>query len=90
MAKRILRHVHLGISFLQSHGVIHGGFHKGNIFFRALSLDSCIAEELEEDANAGIMSVIRLDGRFDKWAPRYLTTSRWYVMDLFPLSKSPI
>ena len=72
MAKRILRQVLLGISFLHSHGVIHGDSHTGNLLFLAPGLDSCTGEEVEDDENAGIMSVTRLDGRLDKWAPRYI------------------
>ena len=72
LAKRILRHLLLRISFLHSHGVIHGDSHTGNLLFLAPSLDSCTAEELEDDENAEVMSVNRLDGRVDKWAPRYL------------------
>lgn len=73
MAKRILRQLLLGISFLHSNGVIHGDIHTGNLFFRAPNLDSCTAEQLEDDEeNVGVMLVNRLDGKVDKWAPRYL------------------
>lgn len=72
MAKRILRQVLLGISFLHSHGVIHGDIHTGNILFLAPGLASCTAEEVEHDTNAGIMSVTRPDGKLDEWAPRYI------------------
>lgn len=52
MAKRILRQVLLGISFLHSLGVIHG-------VFLALSLVSCTEEVVEHETitNASIMSV---------------------------------
>lgn len=72
MAKRILRQVLLGISFLHSHGVIHGDIHTGNILFLAPGLASCTAEEVEHDTNAGIKSVTRPDGKLDEWAPRYI------------------
>ena len=73
IAKRILRQLLRGISFLHSNGAIHGDIHTGNLFFLAPSLDSCTAEELEgDDENIGVMSVNRLDGKVDKWAPRYL------------------
>lgn len=55
MVKRILRQVLLGISFLHSHGVIHGDIHTGNLLFLAPGFDSCIVEKVEDDENAGIM-----------------------------------
>ena len=72
LAKRILRQVLLGISFLHSHGVIHGDIHTGNILFLAPGLVSCTAEEVEQNINAGIMSLTRPDRKHDKWAPRYI------------------
>ena len=72
MAKRVLTHVVRGIAFLHSRGVIHGDIQPGNLLFSASNLDSVRIEELEDDENGAVETVERLDGKADKWAPRYL------------------
>ena len=67
-----IKQVLIGICFLRSHGVIHGDIHLNNVLFVARDLDSFTLEELEHDKTDAIYLVTRLDGKLDKWAPRYI------------------
>lgn len=46
MVKRILRRVLLGITYLHSHGIIHGGLHFGNLLFVVPNLDVANTDDL--------------------------------------------
>lgn len=73
MAKRILTHTLRGIAFLHSRGVTHGDIQPRNLLFSASGLDSVRVEELEEtNKSLAVEAVKRLDGKADKWAPRYV------------------
>ncbi|KAJ5817564.1 hypothetical protein N7447_007572 [Penicillium robsamsonii] len=80
MAKGILKQSLQALVFLHENGIAHGDFQLGNILF---TLDNIISapEELlrqEEDVQAKSISppIQRLDGKQDKWAPRYLCVAR--------------
>ncbi len=72
IAKRVLTHMLRGIAFLHSRGVTHGDIQPGNLLFSASKLDSVRVEELEDDENGAVEVLERLDGKTDKWAPRYI------------------
>jgi non-specific serine/threonine protein kinase len=76
MAKSILKQSLQALAFLHQNGIAHGDFQPGNILFTVNNIDSTPEDVLrqEEDIQAGLISppVQRLDGKEDKWAPRYL------------------
>ncbi|KAJ4160939.1 hypothetical protein NW765_005787 [Fusarium oxysporum] len=76
MAKRILRQSLQGLAFLHKNGVAHGDFQPGNILFSVQSMDSLDEASLRQEENVQTKSISppveRLDGKQDKWAPRYL------------------
>ncbi|KAF4498623.1 dis1-suppressing kinase dsk1 [Fusarium agapanthi] len=76
MAKRILLQSLQGLAFLHDHDVAHGDFQPGNILFSVQSIDSLDEASLRQEENARTQSISppveRLDGKQDKWAPRYL------------------
>ncbi|EGX95923.1 serine protein kinase, putative [Cordyceps militaris CM01] len=76
MAKGILKQSLQALAFLHSKGVAHGDFQPGNMLFALQDLKSVAEAELrqKEDEQTASTSppVQRLDGKQDKWAPRYL------------------
>lgn len=76
VAKRILKQTLQGLAFLHENGVTHGDFQPGNILFAIESIDSHDEASLHQEENVETYSISapveRLDGKKDKWAPRYL------------------
>ncbi|KAF5615020.1 dis1-suppressing kinase dsk1 [Fusarium tjaetaba] len=76
IAKRILLQSLQGLEFLHENGVAHGDFQPGNILFSVQSIDSLDEASLRQEENVQAKSISppveRLDGKQDKWAPRYL------------------
>lgn len=76
MAKSILKQSLLALAFLHDNGIAHGDFQPGNMLFTLNDIDSTPEDSIrqEEDVLARSISppVQRLDGKEDKWAPRYL------------------
>ncbi|KAI9771022.1 MAG: hypothetical protein M1839_002990 [Geoglossum umbratile] len=77
-AKQILKQSLQGLEFLHRHGFTHAGFHPGNLLFTVSTLDSIPEEQLQQSLEYNSVSepVKRLDGKVDKWAPRYLAFSQ--------------
>ncbi|GLA15446.1 hypothetical protein AnigIFM62618_001986 [Aspergillus niger] len=80
MAKGILKQSLDALTFLHRNGIAHGDFQPGNILFTLKDL-RCTPEDVlrqEEDVEAESISppVQRLDGKEDKWAPRYLCVAQ--------------
>jgi non-specific serine/threonine protein kinase len=80
MAKSILKQSLQALAFLHENGIAHGDFQPGNILFTLNNIDSTPEDVLrqEEDIQARLISppVQRLDGKEDKWAPRYLCVAQ--------------
>jgi non-specific serine/threonine protein kinase len=76
IAKRILKQSLQGLAFLHKNGIAHGDFQPGNILFVVNSIDPYDEATLRQKENAETYSISppveRLDGKQDKWAPRYL------------------
>ncbi|KAL4877801.1 kinase-like domain-containing protein [Aspergillus karnatakaensis] len=72
MAKSILKQSLQALAFLHENGIAHGDFQPGNILFTLdeAGLKSEDALRQQEDVE-GQAQVQRLDGKEDKWAPRY-------------------
>ncbi|CRK14228.1 hypothetical protein BN1708_011106, partial [Verticillium longisporum] len=65
-----------GLEFLHGNGIAHGDFQPGNMLFALNNIDSEPEDVLCQKQDVQAMSVSdtirRLDGKQDKWAPRYL------------------
>ncbi len=79
MAKGILRQATQALALLHENGIAHGDFQPGNMLF---ALDDKMHSEPEEslqqkeDVQSISGPVQRLDGKPDKWAPRYLCVAQ--------------
>ncbi|OGM49376.1 serine protein kinase, partial [Aspergillus bombycis] len=80
MAKGILKQSLQALAFLHENGIAHGDFQPGNILFTLNNIDATPEDVLQqkEDVQARSVSppVQRLDGKQDKWAPRYLCAAQ--------------
>ncbi|EAW11290.1 serine/threonine-protein kinase [Aspergillus clavatus NRRL 1] len=80
MAKSVLKQSLQALAFLHENGIAHGDFQPGNILFTLNDVDSTLEDVLrqEEEVQARSISplVQRLDGKEDKWAPRYLCVAQ--------------
>lgn len=79
MAKRLLRQTLQGLVYLHANGIVHGDFQPGNMLFTLKDLSNVNECELNQDDDyhyGSTSSVERLDGKFDKWAPRYLAVAQ--------------
>ncbi|KAJ5156692.1 hypothetical protein N7492_009495 [Penicillium capsulatum] len=80
MAKSILKQSLQALAFLHKNGIAHGDFQPGNILFTLSDVDSTPEDVLrqKEDVKSRSISpsVQRLDGKHDKWAPRYLCVAQ--------------
>lgn len=76
MGKRILKQSLQGLAFLHQNGIAHGDFQPGNMLFPLKDLTNVSDDKLQQNKNYqyGAISppVERLDGKVDKWAPKYL------------------
>ncbi|KAE8141237.1 kinase-like domain-containing protein [Aspergillus pseudotamarii] len=76
IAKSILKQSLQALAFLHENGIAHGDFQPCNILFTLDDINSTPEDLLrqEEDVQAESISppVQRVDGKEDKWAPRYL------------------
>ncbi|KAB8200201.1 kinase-like domain-containing protein [Aspergillus parasiticus] len=80
MAKSILKQSLQALAFLHENGIAHGDFQPRNILFTLDNINSTPKDVLrqEEDVQAESISplVQRLDGKEDKWTPRYLCVAQ--------------
>ncbi|GLB04290.1 hypothetical protein AtubIFM57258_010007 [Aspergillus tubingensis] len=80
MAKSILKQSLEALAFLHRNGIAHGDFQPGNVLFTLKDLNSTPEEVLRQEENVEAESISppvqRLDGKQDKWAPRYLCVAQ--------------
>lgn len=80
MAKSILKQSLQALAFLRENGIAHGDFQPGNILFTLKNIDSMpedLLRQLEDVQTRSISPPVqRLDGKQDKWAPRYLCVAQ--------------
>lgn len=80
MAKGILKQSLQALAFLHKNGIGHGDFQPGNMLFALNGIDSqpeqVLRQEEDEQAESISPPVRRLDGKQDKWAPRYLCVAQ--------------
>ncbi|KAG9505115.1 hypothetical protein J7337_002081 [Fusarium musae] len=75
-AKRILRDSLKGLAFLHKHGIAHADFQPGNMLFSLNNIDSCDEATLRQKETPNERYRIkRIDGKKDRWAPKYLWTA---------------
>ncbi|EPS35761.1 hypothetical protein H072_10753 [Dactylellina haptotyla CBS 200.50] len=86
VAKKILKDVLLGLNFLHQNGITHGDLQPGNFLSSIEGLDNLGAEDLDVKVEDVAVEVKRLDGKLDKWAPKYLAMPRLLVQtDQWPV-----
>ena len=72
-SKRFLKNVLSGLKYLHSNRVVHGDVQSGNMLFSLGNLTTRNLGELELSETAPtIEPLLRVDGKIDRWAPKYL------------------
>ncbi|KAF2789710.1 kinase-like protein [Melanomma pulvis-pyrius CBS 109.77] len=72
MAKKILLHALRGLAFLHQNGVVHGDVQPSNLLFSIEDIDSAKEDDLKQNEAATVISLHRIDGKADRWAPKHL------------------
>lgn len=70
VAKKILRHTLQGLCFVHKNGLVHSDVQPGNLLFAIQSVDEVAEQRLTQDESETAVPLQRLDGKFDRWAPR--------------------
>ncbi|KAI1742773.1 serine/threonine-protein kinase SRPK3 [Xylaria scruposa] len=71
--KTVLRNILSGLDFLHRNGIVHGDLQCGNLLFSFQSLTGIDSIKLQQnEENSQLDPVMRVDGKMDLWAPRYL------------------
>ena len=80
MAKSILKQSLDALAFLHDNGIAHGDFKPANMLFALDNINSkpedALLQKEDEEADSISPPVERLDGKQDKWAPRYLCVAQ--------------
>ncbi|KAI9654486.1 MAG: hypothetical protein M1821_006576 [Bathelium mastoideum] len=76
MAKLILKQTLTGLAFLHKNGVIHGDVQPGNLLFSIPNLSRMHEGRLKQHDKDSMHLLERVDGKKDKWAPKYLTVGQ--------------
>lgn len=83
--KAFLRNVLCGLEFLHSNNIVHGDLQSGNLLFSLQDLTAVDPEKLEQnEKNSQLDPVKRLDGKVDKWAPKYLAAAKPLTEEALP------
>ena len=72
MAKKTLKDALSGLAFLHKHGIVHGDVQPGNMLFAISDVTSVGEDRLRQSENTISTPLRRLDGKEDRWAPKYL------------------
>ncbi|KAG9232735.1 putative serine protein kinase [Amylocarpus encephaloides] len=80
MAKAILKQSLQALAFLHENSIVHGDFQPGNMLFALDDINSEPEDMLWQKADVQARSISppvqRVDGKQDKWAPRYLCVAQ--------------
>ncbi|KAH7311623.1 putative serine protein kinase [Stachybotrys elegans] len=79
MARAILKQSIQALELIHANGIAHGDFQPGNMLFCLSDIHKQPEDSLRQENDAQGMSTSplqRLDGKTDKWAPRYLCISQ--------------
>ncbi|KAI0403509.1 putative serine protein kinase [Xylaria palmicola] len=76
LARTILKQSLQALVFLHKYGIAHGDFQPGNMLFTLDDINSKTEDSLRQEESVESESISppveRLDGKTDRWAPRYL------------------
>ncbi|KAI0439797.1 serine/threonine-protein kinase SRPK3 [Xylaria telfairii] len=83
--KNILRNILAGLDFLHSNDIVHGDLQSGNLLFSLKELAKLDPEKLlQNEANSQLDPITRIDGKVDRWSPRYLAVPEPLTHDVLP------
>lgn len=82
--KKFLKNVLSALHLLHGNNIVYRDLHPGNLLFSLGDLNATDPSKLEQnERNSHIDPVTRVDGKVDRWAPRYLVAPK-------PLSKQAL
>lgn len=89
--KSFLKDILAGLQFLHGNNVVHGDLQSGNLLFSLRNLNSLDRGGLEQDeTNSKLDPLIRIDGKTDLWAPRYLVAPKPLADEALPQEQQTV
>lgn len=83
--KNFLRDILTGLGFIHGNHIVHGDLQSGNLLFSLEELTALNPQELEQnETNSKLDPLLRIDGKVDRWAPKYLAVPRPLVEEAVP------
>ena len=71
--RNLLQNVLVGLEFIHGNGIVHGDLHSGNLLSVVKDITAFSLQDLEQDeSNSHLRRLLRIDGKVDLWAPKYL------------------
>lgn len=89
--KSFLRNILCGLKFLHNNNIVHGDLQSGNLLFSLKHLTTLDRNELEQnETNSTLVPLVRVDGKVDRWAPKYLAVPEPLTKEALPLDEQVI
>lgn len=90
-SRNFLRDTLTGLAFIHGNNIVHGDLQAGNLLFSLSDINTLNPQELEQnEANSNLEPLLRIDGKVDRWAPKYLVVPEPLVEEAMPQNEQTV